>query len=87
MNCKPGDLAYLSSDCTSEGLVVEVLSEAVNPGSDLPAWNCKSRTPVNCQWQRSGKLESRTEFICEDQYLRPITGVLVHDEQHDEVKA
>lgn len=83
MNCKPGDLAYLSSDCVDEGTIVEVLSAAINPGSDLPAWHCKSRTPVRCYMTVSKVDRLMTEFIIEDRYLRPISGVPVHDEQSD----
>ncbi len=87
MNCKPGDLAYLSSDCVAEGTVVEVISVATNTGSDLPAWNCRSRTPVNCWLTVSKVNRPMTEFIVEDMYLRPISGVPVHDETRDEVPA
>lgn len=84
MNCKPGDLAYLSHHCEAEGTIVEVISAAINHGSDLPAWNCRSRTPVNC-WMTVSKVNRlTTQFIVEDQYLRPISGVPVEDEQHDE---
>lgn len=85
MNCKPGDMAYLSSDCVAEGVIVEVLSAAAYDGP--PAWNVRSRTPVSCETTLSKKILERTEFMCEDKYLRPISGVPVHDEQHNEVMA
>lgn len=87
MNCKPGDLAYLSSDCVDEGVVVEVLKPVARAADQLPAWHCRSRTPLRCTRERSGKDCMTTEFAIEDRYLRPISGVPVHDEQRDEVAA
>lgn len=86
MNCKPGDLAFLSSDCVDEGVVVEVLRAVVQDPSKLPAWHCKSRTPIRCTTQRTRSDVLATDVCIEDRYLRPISGVPVHDEQHDEVK-
>ena len=87
MNCKKGDLAYLSSDCTDEGVVVEVLDAVICPPGDLPTWRVRARTPVTCETVVSKVIKHMTEFCCEDRYLRPISGVPVHDEQHDEVTA
>lgn len=87
MNCKPGDLAYLSSDCVNEGVIVEVLRAGLIIGVDSPTWHCKSRTPIHCMRQLSGKDVWTTEICVEDRYLRPISGVPVHDEVTDEVTA
>lgn len=85
MNCKPGDLAYLSSDCIDEGVIVEVLS-AAPPTEDGPAWHCKSRTPINCTLQVSKREVSATEICVADRYLRPISGVPVTDEVTENMK-
>lgn len=87
MNCKPGDLAYLSSDCVDEGVVVEVLRPVAREPAQLPAWHCRSRTPLRCTLEQSRKDVLTTDICIEDQYLRPISGVPVHDERHDEVPA
>ncbi|EJN07809.1 hypothetical protein [Herbaspirillum sp. YR522] len=84
MNCKPGDLAYLSNECVQAGVVVEVL--AAVPG-ELPTWRCRSRTPISCTRALTGKQEMSTSFVVEDRYLRPISGVPVKDECEDEVTA
>ncbi|KVC71431.1 hypothetical protein WI73_11470 [Burkholderia ubonensis] len=87
MNCKPGDLAYLSSDCVAEGLVVEVLTSAGMTAAGAPAWHCRSRTPIDCITERTQRVVSVTEFAVEDRYLRPISGVPVTDGVSDEVAA
>ena len=87
MNCKPGDLAYLSSDCVDEGVIVEVLSSARSSAAGLPAWNCRSRSPIDCTTERTRRNVHTAEFVVEDCYLRPISGVPVHDEQHEEITA
>lgn len=79
MNCKPGDLAYLSSDCVNEGVIVEVLRPAVIVGVNNLAWHCKSRTPIHCTRQLSGREVWTTEICVEDRYLHPINGVPVTD--------
>jgi hypothetical protein len=86
MNCKPGDLAYLSSDCVDEGVIVEVLSVGPIVGIDSPAWHCKSRTPIHCTMQRSGKEVWTTEICIEDRYLRPISGTPINDEVTDDLE-
>ncbi|WP_438391098.1 hypothetical protein [Caballeronia sp. DA-9] len=84
MNCKPGDLAYLSSDCVNEGVIVEVLSAGPLFEGD-PTWHCKSRTPIFCEirssdgWVLKGT-RYMTEICVADKHLRPISGVPVFDE-------
>lgn len=90
MNCKPGDLAYLSSDCVDEGVIVEVLK--AGPLFDgYPSWHCHSRTPIRCEMMRGDKNlggeHFMTEICVQDRYLRPISGVPVHDVVRDEVSA
>ena len=85
MNCKPGDLAFLSSDCVAEGAIVEVLRSAGLSAGGLPAWHCRSRTPIECTTERTRRDVSRTEFVVEDCYLRQISGVPVTDNISGEV--
>jgi len=85
MNCKPGDLAYLSSDCVDEGVIVEVLS-AATPTEDGPAWHCRSRTPINCMLQVSRREVTTTEICVADCYLRPISGVPLVSEVSEDLK-
>jgi hypothetical protein len=66
-------LAYLSSDCVDEGVVVEVLTPASPTRSGLPAWNVKARDPIECEFDISKRVVMLTEFCAEDAYLRPIT--------------
>ncbi|WP_186224590.1 hypothetical protein [Burkholderia gladioli] len=87
MNCKQGDLAYLSSDCVDEGLIVEVKRYAGLSGSGMPSWHCRSRTAIECIGERSRRIVHVTEFLVEDRYLRPINGVPVADDIKTEVTA
>ncbi|WP_186223582.1 hypothetical protein [Burkholderia gladioli] len=87
MNCKPGDLAFLSSDLEAEGLIVEVLSYAGLTGLSMPSWHCRSRTAIECITERTQQHVRVNEFVVEDRYLRPISGVPVVDTVTDEVAA
>lgn len=80
MNCKPGDLAYLSSECLDEGKIVEVLSAAPCSESLLPAWHCRARDALNVIYSVSKREGFDTETVIEDRHLRPITGVPLVDE-------
>lgn len=86
MNCKPGDLAYLCHEALDAGLIVEVIASCVAPDGS-PAWDVKSRTPARCELWSGRNHHLTTEFSVEDKYLRPISGVPVHDEEHNEVTA
>jgi hypothetical protein len=77
--CKPGDLAYLSSDCVDSGVIVEVL-RAGPAGEDGPAWHCQSRTPINCVRERTKAVVLATDIVVADRYLRPITGLPLTDD-------
>jgi hypothetical protein len=92
MNCKPGDLAIVVVPPdwprkTLAGKVVEVVRFVPPRGPESkwdqrPTWWCRFNAPW---FTDHGKL------ICEghmlDSWLRPISGVPVHDERHDEVPA
>jgi hypothetical protein len=86
MNCKRGDLAYLSADCVDEGVIVEVLTSAGLSANGVPAWFCQSRSPIDCTTERTNRNITTTEFAVEDRYLRPISGVPVNDEVTDDIK-
>lgn len=90
MNCKPGDLAYLSSDCVAEGVVVEVLSAGPSL-EDGPMWHCKSRTLIYCDLRSPDGLRVkgsafRKDICIADKYLRPISGVPIEDEVTNDIK-
>lgn len=83
MNVKAGQMAYIvKSLLGNEGVVVEVVC-LCHLRTDLfgePTWLCRSSSP---------RMTSDGEMVIEagvrDRHLRPISGVPVHDEQHDEV--
>lgn len=80
MNCKEGDLAIVSGCPVNEinGQIVEVMSMH-GPLLDFGiAWNCTSPS-----MREHGFLS----LPVPDVFLRPISGVPVHDEQLDEVSA
>lgn len=83
MNCKPGDLAYLSNDLEDAGHIVEVLYLVPN---EMPMWRCKSKTPIRCTWEKKGTEEYLTEFSVEDRYLRPISGPKSSNENEERIK-
>ncbi|MGQ7907252.1 hypothetical protein [Burkholderia sp. BC1] len=87
MNVKPGDLAFLCSDCVNEGVIVEVLSSAGMDVDEGQLWHCRSRIPICCTRKRSGAELTTTEFACPDAWLRRINGVPVTDDVSDEVPA
>ena len=87
MNCKPGDLAYLCYEVQDSGIIVEVLHGASDLRDGRLGWKVRSKTPVRCTRKVSGKEEHLIEFYVEDCYLRPISGVPVHDQQTSEVTA
>lgn len=82
MNCKPGDLAYIvQSDAGNEGVVVEVirLCDERTRIHGEPTWLCRTSTP-----RITNMGFPDTESGVQDRRLRPISGVPVHDEEHDE---
>lgn len=89
MNCKPGDLAYivagLKTPSPNLGKVVEIVRYA---GEDVfgAEWEVRSQSAVQTR-DGFGNSHMSREFFAPDAWLRPISGVPVHDEQHDEVTA
>ncbi|WP_157378797.1 hypothetical protein [Burkholderia ubonensis] len=90
MNCKKGDLAYISVpagfDQQLAGRVVEVgvdgdCENQTIPHPDFPCWMCRFATP----WTNSrGYLVSQCWL--HDSWLRPIGGVPVEDEIDEDSK-
>lgn len=92
MNCKRGDLAYIvvppGYPKTVDGRIVEVgvdgecqLDTIAPPG--VAIWLCRFPTP----WFNKRAGIWVTVCNVRDDWLRPISGVPVHDEQPDEVTA
>ncbi|PTB23482.1 hypothetical protein C9I56_39020 [Paraburkholderia caribensis] len=92
MNCKPGDLAYVRDRGNGDraaGMVVEVVRDAgfwtIHFG--FQCWLCRAKTPIPCRRGFTGRDSSAHEVVFADSDLMPISGLPVHDEQHDEVTA
>lgn len=88
MNCKPGDLAYIVKSATgaSVGRVVEVVkSHGIGPNG--PDWNVRTREPFKVVMRDGSGIKKSKNFLMPDAWLRPISGVPVHDERRDEVPA
>ena len=91
MNCKPGDLAYIvgAADSGNENLgrTLEVRSRhSTHPELGF-IWNVRSTSPLRLFDSECREHPPRTDFQCPDAWLRPISGVPVHDEQFEEVTA
>lgn len=73
MNCKPGDLAYVTGSPVEQlnGLTVEVLSRSAPFKKYGPAWNCTSA---------SMREQGFSDLPIPDSMLRPISGVPLADE-------
>ncbi|PVX84334.1 hypothetical protein [Paraburkholderia unamae] len=95
MNCKPGDLAYVVAG-VNEGRVVTVAALAAQgwlqdgplrlAPCSTPRWHvegCDLRI-VSLSGGIWGGLSTR---VIRDEFLRPISGVPLADEVHDEVAA
>ncbi|MBB0026806.1 hypothetical protein [Ralstonia pickettii] len=92
MNCKAGDLAIVVVPAnwqtkTLDGRIVEVIRFVPPRGPEphwdqRPTWWCKFQRPW---WQNGQGLVHECALL--DSWLRPISGVPVHDEQPDEVTA
>lgn len=84
MNCKQGDLAYIVKAPFGgpTGIVVEVesLDQVHQVYGHL--WLCRSRTPLP-----TVSLGNRHDVLVADDWLRPISGVPVHDEVTDDLEA
>ncbi|WP_349609110.1 hypothetical protein [Cupriavidus sp. DF5525] len=87
MNCKPGDLAIVvraEGAPAAVGKVVEVLRSAPNVNG-LPAWVVQFQGVGIVRNKKSGALTLGVDADCPDAWLRPISGVPLHDEERDEV--
>ncbi|WP_027815204.1 hypothetical protein [Paraburkholderia bannensis] len=94
MNCKPGDLAFITRAYCVEniGRIVEVLPQ-FEVVMDMPSWNTRivGDAASPCVIEINGgviaRLEHDTYAWCPDAWMRPISGVPVTDDVHDEVPA
>nr|DAF77184.1 MAG TPA: hypothetical protein [Caudoviricetes sp.]DAH57960.1 MAG TPA: hypothetical protein [Caudoviricetes sp.] len=92
MNVKAGDLAYIVGTAVPEnnGHIVEVLFR--DPEGTIwdsePRWVVKSAGPkLLGASEKTGEQVEAVVGSLPDACLRPISGVPVHDEQHNEVTA
>ncbi|MFX3547684.1 hypothetical protein V8918_02840 [Ralstonia mannitolilytica] len=89
MNCKPGDMAIIVR-CTIEeniGHVVHVHSSYGEvPGYGF-CWNVDCPTPLIAVSLADNQRYRRNDGYIPDDWLRPISGVPVHDEERGEVTA
>lgn len=86
MNCKPGDLAVtVGMVDANNGLIVEVIALT----DCRKGWICTAqRTIIATSYaDEPTPCLPGDRFSIADVNLRPISGVPLHDEQHDEVKA
>jgi hypothetical protein len=85
MNCKPNTLAYLVESHTQSNIGAVVHVKHIDAGMSEfygePVWWCESKTGLVGS---DGVISLAAG--AKDRCLRPISGVPVHDEQHDEVK-
>lgn len=86
MNCKPGDLAYIVKSARTDhiGMVVHVEGAAADSTIDRPTWII-TFSGVILSVSTGAPLMGKAKI--EDRCLRPISGVPVHDEEHNEVAA
>jgi len=89
MNCKPGDLAFLTKARLegNVGLVCTVL-EYAGRINGLDCWHIEASPTIGVKISNGRKVGitiSRTS-VHPDAWLRPISGVPVHDEQPEEAK-
>lgn len=97
MNCKPGDMAIvIAAELTPEmiGRIVRVVRRvaygeiigSVRYTGDGAAWLIESDRPLPIRCT-NGRIVHQLARSFGDRYIRPISGVPVHDEQHGEVPA
>lgn len=90
MNCKPGDLAYITRATANAAEAVGVVVEVMQRGRDIdgmPAWHVQVPDRFVVSNRLTGRKAFKNRLNVPDAWLRPISGVPVHDEQHDEVPA
>ncbi|WP_334021389.1 hypothetical protein [Burkholderia orbicola] len=88
MNCKPGDLAYLTASDFPEnvGRVVEVTNDGYACGGGW-IWVVMSTVPLKGWIPDTGQVSVSRELAVPDHDLRPISGVPVSDDVDTEVPA
>jgi len=89
MNCKPGDLAYIthqSAAAPNLGRIVEVI-EARPARNGWALWLVTSVAPMNGIDPETGKPATTQRGVIPDAWLRPISGVPVTDDVTDEAVA
>jgi hypothetical protein len=81
MNCKPGDLAYVTWAAPEISDAIGRIVEVLNWNSHYSAWN------IEFAGKRPPSLYGYATLSCNDDWLRPISGVPVHDEVTEEITA
>ncbi|SPK73695.1 conserved protein of unknown function [Cupriavidus taiwanensis] len=90
MNCKPNDLAIVTrADAVPEliGQIVKVLQASLNFCPYGPVWVVRFQAPKQFPCYFPGACLITTDADCPDAWLRPITGLPVHDDVPEEVTA
>lgn len=89
MNCKPPCLAIVIRGLThpspNVGRIVEVVSRLPDHESFGPRWHCKSTQALQVVTHRG--VAPAEEFWIPDAWLRPVSGLPVHEQQRGEVPA
>lgn len=88
MNCKPGDLAYMTASDFPEnvGRVVEVTNDGYACDGGW-VWNVVSVVPLKGWIPGTERVSVSCTLEAFDDELRPISGVPVTDDVSDEVPA
>ncbi|MBB2915885.1 hypothetical protein [Cupriavidus alkaliphilus] len=90
MNCKPNDLAIvIRADAVPEliGQIVKVLHPTWPDSPHGFVWMVRFQAPQVFPGWFSGTAIVDTDAHCPDAWLKPITGLPVHDDVPDEVTA
>ncbi|SOY65614.1 conserved hypothetical protein [Cupriavidus phytorum] len=90
MNCKPGDLAIIvRCDYIPEviGVVVSVVCRGRDSFGGMASWHVQFPDRFEVTDRSTGRRVRENLINFPDAWLRAISGVPVHDEQHDEVTA
>lgn len=91
MNVQKGDLAYVTyMECPDNfGRVLEVIYRGPD-GEYGPQWCCRCSSYVvawDSDTEQNVRVSPGVEFYAPDAHLRPIGGVPLTEEMHDEVPA
>lgn len=90
MNCKPGDLAYIVRTTSNAEEALGVVVEVVTRGRDIdgmPSWHVQVPDRFTISHRLTGRESFKNRLNVPDAWLRPISGIPIHDEQHEEVRA